>query len=191
MSGQEPQLVYSFSLQLSVHMVIPAHLGLEAGEPSAQGRADWIFYNTCGFFLLLFYFKEWQKISRLSIIRTDQNTDSGLTVTLNNSLVTLYTVLAALAACVFHKITINTHSRNLHEDFLAAPSAWGLAPCAEEAVKSMKSHFQRPLTVKLTLMTREISGGGFSLQDKIQVGKKTNLCVKDRDVKWKKKRLFL
>lgn len=32
--------MYSFSLQLSVHMVIPAHLGLEAGEPSAQGRAD-------------------------------------------------------------------------------------------------------------------------------------------------------
>lgn len=40
LSGQEPRLMCSFSLQLSVHMVIPAHLGLEAGEPSAQGRAD-------------------------------------------------------------------------------------------------------------------------------------------------------
>lgn len=172
--------MYSFSLQLSVHMVIPAHLGLEAGEPSAQGRADWIFYNTCGFFLLLFYFKEWQKISRLSIILTDQNTDSGLTVTLNNSLVTLHTVLAALAASLFHKITINTHCRNLHEDFLAAPSAWGLPPCAEEAVKSMKSHIQRLLKFPESFKSVLQSGGGL-IHSSVSRDGDTFLCISNCD----------
>lgn len=138
------------------------------------------FTTPVDFFLLLFYFKEWQKISRLSIILTDQNTDSGLTVTLNNSLVTLHTVLAALAASLFHKITINTHCRNLHEDFSAAPSAWGLPPCAEEAVKSMKSHIQRLLKFPESFKSVLQSGGGL-IHSSVSRDGDTFLCISNCD----------